>query len=142
MDPTGFPLVVLPNRPRMFSGVGVGWSRLLVDLIDRLDAIAPGWQVVDVSQKWGWLRFLYDPASIPAEARHEFRRAVEEAKEASKHICDICGGPGETVGPLTVRTRCPRHLRPRGGESDGPLWIREPDGTESLYDPMTTHDQR
>ena len=96
--------------------VGPGWFPLLADLDDTLRAIDPRYRILQVKEKYGWLRFYAyrpadargpwadvvgiatcglsddDPAKNPNQRR--FRAAIEAAEEGSCYICEECGAPG------------------------------------------------
>lgn len=92
------------------SGVGPGW-RPLVERIDReVEALAPGYRVDQVKEKFGTLRFYF--GNVP-EALYDQVEAIVDAGEAeSGRICEDCGKPGTTAAPPGrrfgwVRTLCP-----------------------------------
>ncbi|MGB3423951.1 MAG: hypothetical protein WBF84_17040 [Castellaniella sp.] len=101
-------LEVLPNRyPHLFPKgsltwgfeMGDGWSELIVALFAHIDAVlkdAPGarFEVVQVKEKFGSLRFYYHLAGVHDSVAEEVRKAVDLADEASSHICEYCGRPG------------------------------------------------
>lgn len=115
-------LDALPSLyPHLFQGgplpwgfeVGDGWSDLIVTLCARIDSIlqsAPGarFQVLQVKEKFGALRFYYQLDEVEESVSEAVLEAVMLAGEASAHICERCGRPGDhgSKGGWLF-TRCP-----------------------------------
>jgi hypothetical protein len=73
---------------------GDGWTSLIYEMLDKLQAIADSdglddLKVTEVKEKWGGLRvYLNDyPKSVSA--------ILDEYNERSTHICELCGEPGD-----------------------------------------------
>lgn len=86
-----------------------GWN----DLIDKLcqaimqECQKQGWKppvVAQVKEKFGELRFYAGPAE------DEIYDIIDRATVLSRHICEVCGQPGETrlIGHW-LRTTCDLH---------------------------------
>ncbi len=92
------------------SGCGPGWSDLIVTTHRRLLEIDPTYSPGGVRQKLGWLDFQLNPGPDTDQATIERLWAVQaEVREASKHICESCGGEGRIYEPPergAGRTRC------------------------------------
>ena len=101
-------LQVLPNRyRRLFSSgplpfgfeIGDGWSELIVALCAHIDAVLKDhpdarFDVVQVKEKFGALRFYYRLEDVEDSVAQAVREAVDLACEASACICERCGRPG------------------------------------------------
>ncbi len=92
-----------------------GWFDLIDALCARLQEVSDrtGSQVVarQVKEKVGVLRFC------ASEGTTEHADAIEEAEQASLHICEVCGQPGVVrVSARYVQCRCPAHM-PEGARS-------------------------
>jgi hypothetical protein len=86
-------------------GCDRGWYPLILALDEELSALDPGYTVLQVKQKFGELRYYFE--TTRNDVADEMKRLTEEFKEASRRICERCGGPG---GPMhrgmRVRTLC------------------------------------
>ncbi|WP_162820443.1 hypothetical protein [Microvirga calopogonii] len=96
-----------------------GWRNLLVDLIRKIDAHVqgewrkgdedlPGFQVTQVKEKFGTLRFYCWGSDDQIDAW------IEEAEEASANTCELCGKEGKIYGHGWYMTRCPEHAPAEG----------------------------
>ena len=79
---------------------GPGWYPLIAVAYARMVAIDPGFKVAQVKEKYGGLRFYWDPSDfdVSNEVRHELSAIQDWAEEASLHICENCGDR-ETATP-------------------------------------------
>jgi len=97
------------------GNVGEGWHQIIHDLEAQLNAIDPNFEIQQVKEKFGGLRYY---ASLPGDdtpKQQEFHRLIAEAEEESTHTCEVCGKPGETT-PGTfgwLKTLCPEHKAER-----------------------------
>lgn len=73
---------------------GTGWHRLLAELNARLRVLDPAYEVHQVKEKFGGLRFYASTALSGAE-RAAFDQLIGQAESASWSICEDCGEPGE-----------------------------------------------
>jgi hypothetical protein len=94
---------------------GPGWSPILARLNDRLEAIAPDYQVLQIKEKFGTLRFYL------GNGYHQLgEAAVAEAEGESARTCELCGNPGRLrVRNSWYRTVCDDCAR-SGGYQDLP----------------------
>ena len=85
--------------------VGPGWYRLIVDLDRELGAIDPGYQLVQVKEKFGGLRYYVELE--PDRPRPGFDELIRAAERRSERTCEQCGrGGGLTRRGSWVRTLC------------------------------------
>jgi hypothetical protein len=90
------------------SGMGLGfccddgWFDLIYSLCERLEPMvaaladrASDFQIVQVKEKFGWLRFYVDGST------HEIEAAINAASELSILTCEICGNPGSLEPEVT-----------------------------------------
>ena len=96
-------------------GVGVndGWRDLIFDLVWDLDAMGVKYQIEQVKEKFGKLRFY---AHIVGDATKDqcdaFRRRIEACELRSSKVCETCGAPGSTRNINGwVSTACSAHER-------------------------------
>lgn len=91
-------------RVAQFANVGRGWRPLLDDLHERLLTRWPGYELQQVKEKFGTLRFYASPGPYPGadgdcdactEAfrlwREEFQAAIRDAEASSATVCEYCG---------------------------------------------------
>jgi hypothetical protein len=104
-----------------------GWKELVLDLVGKLDATGLQWNVKQIKEKFGQLRFYADVDETPSlehilkfEKREDvfarFSTLIEDAEEKSATICQWCGkgGSSVTVGSL-VQTACDGCVRGKRG---------------------------
>lgn len=96
--------------------VGPGWHELVKKLVADLEAINPNFNIEQVKEKFGGLRFY----GYTTDADHygwtdEQRELVDQAEEASFSICETCGEPGTPSddGAYWVKTNCEKHRAER-----------------------------
>lgn len=95
-----------PGWPAWIS-CGPGWWALLGELDAALAGIDPGYEVHQVKEKFGTLRFYYAESS-PDEAKVAAMDALIDAAEAKSALtCEDCGAPGRlSVSAHWWRTVC------------------------------------
>jgi len=97
----------LTRWPKWFtyaSAPGCGWTPLLIDLCEKLEAVVgEDFHVLQVKEKFGTLRFYVYGANEAA------RELIAEAEEASAKICEVCGEPGFIRGGRWMKTLCEAH---------------------------------
>ena len=68
---------------------GAGWYPILARLNERLEEFDPGYQILQIKEKFGTLRFYL------GNGYHQLgKAAVAEAEAESARTCELCGGPG------------------------------------------------
>ncbi|MGW0455812.1 hypothetical protein [Gordonia sputi] len=84
--------------------VGPGWYRLIVDLDRELGATDPDYQLAQVKEKFGGLRYYVELE--PDRPRPGFDELIRAAERRSERTCEQCGSEGS----LTRRGSCVRTL--------------------------------
>lgn len=64
---------------------------LILELDQALAQLAPDYQLVQVKEKWGELRYYFEDETVPLENRRRFTDFIEQATEKSQKTCEICG---------------------------------------------------
>lgn len=104
------PLEALCRRyPAAATSVGRGWHGLLARLDETLAAIDPGYQVDDIKEKYGTLRFYWTASrKLTADEGTAAVQAVRDAEDESARTCEFCSAPGELDEsfPTWFKTRC------------------------------------
>lgn len=100
----------IPSRWGKHVDVNPGWADLVLELNERLAMLVPDYEVHQVKEKFGGLRY-YVEIDYDNCAYADFDRLIQEAESASLRICDKCGEPGSIVNtsPYWVATRCADH---------------------------------
>jgi hypothetical protein len=86
--------------------IGPGWYDLVYDLIADLIDIDSTFEIMQIKEKFGSLRFYTNFFSLDSD----FAQRIRKAESLSVIVCDICGAPGvnrNTGGWLS--TRCDEH---------------------------------
>ena len=90
---------------------GDGWHGLLDSLCYEIERIYEEagipcrLHVTQVKQKFGSLRF-YATLTGPKDLSDKVSEVIQEAVDASEHICEECGRPGKLRHDAWVRTQC------------------------------------
>jgi hypothetical protein len=94
--------------------VGEGWHPILYAALRkieaRLGALAPSFQITQIKEKFGTLRFYYK-LTAPPEIADDVRKIVDEAERTTWNICEECGDVGRTAAWTGAwwTTRCVAH---------------------------------
>jgi hypothetical protein len=97
------------------NDVGPGWRPLVRKLDAQLREIDPDYQIEQVKEKFGLLRYYFEPkrdedGGIDAATYEKMENLVIDAEGRSAHICEHCGATEnvETKGqPHWLKTLCP-----------------------------------
>lgn len=82
----------------------VGWDDLLLELDSKLAELAPDYQVLQIKEKYGGLRFYAIGLS------DEGLDLIEEYEDRSLTICETCGSPGRLMQDRGwYKTVCDEH---------------------------------
>jgi hypothetical protein len=93
-----------PKNAAWLTGTtGPGWEPLIQRTNDRIEALFPGYQIWQVKEKFGGLRYYCDNSGEP-----EVAQIIREAEAESFRICEECG----TLENVTsegdwIKTLCP-----------------------------------
>lgn len=90
------------------AGVGPGWQPIIEKLHAALLELSPDYEVLQIKEKFGGLRYYIDfavPFASP-EAK-QMQLLLADAEEQSFRVCEDCGTEdGVTVEGRWVRTLC------------------------------------
>lgn len=109
------------------AGIGDGWWPAVCHAAWLLDHAFPGWQSVQIKEKFAGLRFYIDPAPYPHDVEDESRGREEDrirwerewyaaqeaivsaAESACVDVCEVCGAPAEVRKGGWIHTLCDEH---------------------------------
>lgn len=81
-----------------------GWNELVDNLIQELNKINQDWEISQIKEKFGGLRFY---AHNTNEKQNEL---IRRAEEVSYHVCEVCGEQGKLRDDLGwIQTLCDKH---------------------------------
>lgn len=86
-----------------------GWYPIVIELDQALAAIDPDYELHQVKEKLGGLRFYFGTSEGVSEADHQrMRELVREAEDRCEVACEMCGEPGvrHTTPHGWLRTLC------------------------------------
>lgn len=90
--------------------VGEGWQPLIEKLHADLSALAPGYGIAQIKEKFGGLRYYVDcTPEFPMAISEQMDVLIEHAELASVRICEECGAPGKLRTDGWCRTLCDEH---------------------------------
>lgn len=110
-----------PDLPWVQGGARIGglecdegWWPIIAKLHEDLVVIDPDYQVVQVKEKFGGLRY-YTFSTAPLDIDSPFQARISEAEQEAARTCEVCGEPGQTrnVTKYYIRTVCDQHAEPR-----------------------------
>ena len=73
-----------------------GWHQLIVDTHAQLLELDPNYQIAQIKEKFGGLRYYYDTGAS-ASVEYAMRMIVSKAEILSSSICEVTGLPGELM---------------------------------------------
>jgi hypothetical protein len=104
------------NPSHMMTGinqVGAGWHPLVRKLESKLLDIDPDYQLQQVKEKFGGLRY-YAQSQVDPEFEGLFHTTISEYEERSFSTCELCGQPGTLdQSGHWLKTLCDRHRAER-----------------------------
>lgn len=83
--PAGIPV------PRIPSEIGQGWHPLIIELDKKISEIDPDYELDQVKEKFGQLRYFITPNPNDWRSFKEIEEIIEEYEAKSAQICQICG---------------------------------------------------
>ena len=85
----------IPDRWGRWISCRRGWYPIIVRLDRAMAGVDPLYEIHQVKQKFGGLRYYYQPsASSPEERRVELAVLVRAAEAEAARTCERCGGRG------------------------------------------------
>jgi hypothetical protein len=100
---------LIPEMRNLSHGFSVadGWKTLVCDLIDHLDTYGVSYDILQIKEKFGGLRFYCQLKDRKGAFPAGFAASVMKAEGDSLLICEDCGAPGTRLGDGWIRTLCP-----------------------------------
>lgn len=87
-----------------FISCGRGWYQLILDTHNKMMEVDPNYQIQQIKEKFGGLRFYHTCCDSDAGW------AIEEwAKNQSFKTCEECGQPGTQTPGGWIKTLCEEH---------------------------------
>ena len=72
-----------------------GWTEILQELDNELSFLCPKYEIVQIKEKFGKLRFYFDvPEGLPPQINEIMWKLAAHAEMRSSHICMYCGDFG------------------------------------------------
>ena len=106
--------------------VGPGWNNIIYDLNKKLEAEKPDYQIFQIKEKFGGLRFYTD--KLPYLGWDY----IKEAEKLSLKTCEECGRPGKIWSRRGwVRTLC--WIDYNVSEINKSLWILQRRGLTAFF---------
>lgn len=93
--------------------IGDGWAELAVETHDKLLDLDPNYTPCQIKEKFGAMRFYFDPSEdVDDDTYNKMKAIAFDAEDRSAKICEHCGEDGE---PRSVNgwwyTSCEEHIR-------------------------------
>lgn len=107
-------------------GIGTGWSDIVLDLHKKLGAEKSDYQIFQIKEKFGGLRFYTGPMT---EQGYKY---ITEAEDLSFKTCEECGRPGKVWSDKSwLRTLC--WIDYLVSEVNKTLWFIQRKGLTSFF---------
>jgi hypothetical protein len=84
----------IPDGWGRWIGCGAGWYPLIVALDERLAEIAPDYELHQVKEKFGGLRYYFGAQDADEAIVASMDERVREAEQQASTTCEQCGAPG------------------------------------------------
>lgn len=98
----------IPDGWGRWISCGAGWYPIIVELDRDLASLDPDYELHQVKEKFGGLRF-YAHSGNP-DVREAFAARIEQAEQLCDRTCETCGAPGELHNEFSwLRTLCDQH---------------------------------
>lgn len=105
------------DRQLAKDSVGKGWSGLIDEVFDRLEALGKPISIVQVKEKYAGLRIYIGASYVDDEQKvNELEKLIRDVEYKSLKICDVCGKEGKVRGKGWYYTSCDEHAR--AGDSE------------------------
>lgn len=108
------------DRQLAKDSVGKGWSGLIDEVFDKLEALGKPTTIVQVKEKYAGLRiytggygYLDDGSEITMD---DFEKFILDIEYRSFKICEVCGKEGKVRGKNWYYTSCDEHAHPNDNE--------------------------
>jgi hypothetical protein len=85
----------IPDGWGRWISCDAGWYPLIVGLDADIAALAPDYELHQVKEKFGGLRFYIHAETEDPEARRAIDGLIREAERRALTICERCGEPGK-----------------------------------------------
>lgn len=136
----------IPDGWGRWISCSAGWYSIIVELDQQLAEIDPAYELHQVKEKFGTLRYYY--ATEVEGARERMNALIRAAEEQAAATCELCGAPGarHSNGRGWIMTLCAECATARGYGRIGELvndltaehrgiWkVTDYAGTESYWD--------
>jgi len=95
-----------------------GWYPLIIELDRQLSELDPDYEVNQVKEKFGLLRFYFEPSQnvrrdVSDKTRDKMRWLEREVESISAVTCETCGAAGELCKTVSTwpwfKTLCAEH---------------------------------
>jgi len=107
------PEQIAKRIPEEWSGgsfIPPGWRNIVCMLDDELAEIDPNYEIHQVKEKFGTLRFYFDHVNMEDEKREKFDEVIRKYEAIADNACEVCGQPGERgATQQLIFTRCKHH---------------------------------
>lgn len=117
----------MPDRYLKQIACGKGWYQIIVELDERLARLCPEYEVYQVKEKFGALRYYWGCAGkVAPEVYQEMLDITRNYENLSKTVCEETGEPGV----LMVRNYWLKTLNPEIAPEGYEIYYKESTSSE------------
>jgi hypothetical protein len=92
-------LKTIPDRWGRWVSLDKGWYKLVIDTHKKLKYIDPNYEIHQVKEKFGGLRYYYQSSFPHGSIQDEIMESIiNTAEKDASHTCEICGVYGGAYG--------------------------------------------
>lgn len=102
----------IDDKHGKYVDIGIGWEKIVIDCDAELALIDPNYEILQVKQKFGGLRFYYKPSdSSDSGIRLEMDEVVRKYEAIADRTCEETGLPGVKMKSIGgwIKTLNPDH---------------------------------
>ena len=92
-------MTFIQDRPDL--AVGRGWYAIVDQTTAQLKELDPDFKIIQIKEKFGGLRYYYQPKKTNASTRVQMDAVIARAERAAEETCEDCGAAGRTRSKKT-----------------------------------------
>ncbi len=126
----------IPDGWGRWISCDAGWYPVIIELDRDLAALDPDYELHQVKEKFGGLRFYANSRNDNPEHREAFNARIRQAEQVCASTCETCGAPGKLHDEFAwLRTLCDQHAEARTAD-EAARWRTHAAHVETTWPPL------